>query len=282
MDYQPSRKALPPTVWEYLEAGLPIRAIARKLGLKHHQNLYPTLKRLEKEGKVRHLPHGWVVNYDYWKSERQSEGGKLLVMKGGWGAVGGKERGLWEAHKVSAFARIRRFGDWERVKAYCQGKAGNWVFRRGDVTLVLRKRTVQVVVHGLRGDGAGVVSRRALNVALPVLRLFEREFGFVFGVLEWQGGFHWALDKVVSKPILAVAPGLADSTHPEQVEIHFEEERRALQELLSGGLRADLNDLIREQRERIEALELLVREQAVVLSKVVELLKLERKGVGVT
>lgn len=265
--YHLEKKSLPPTILSLLEQGYGVRQIARKTGKTHPTILY-YLKKLEKQGDVVHIGKNWLVNYP------EINSGTVVVEKKGWGVPSGPDRGLWEAHKIEGLAFYRRVGNWERVKVYCEpsSKKGNWVLRRGDVTLVLRKRSVQVVVHGLQGDGAGVVFRRALNKALPVLRLVEREFGFKFGSLEWRAGLHWTLDKQVSSGLLRVAPQLADSSHPDRVELHFDEEKRALDELLTGLLKERVNTLI----NRVEALELVVREQAVVLNKLVEYL--EKRG----
>ena len=280
VSYHSSTGGLPPTVLFLLSQGFSIREIGRRIG-RSHVSVLNLLKKLREKGLVsRNDGH----KHGVWRLVTAQGLGMPFGSSGlGYGGLVAqnaripRESGLVEAHHVKARAFVRRKGSLEAVARVCSGSVGNWVFKRAGVTLVLHRRVLSVSVASVPGETLKEVQARSEMVVLPTLRLFERETGFRFRNLEWRGDFHWAFNKRVSRPLLEVMPGLADGSHPEQVELHDLRQVEAVKELINGSLRASFTSLIQEQQRRIEALELVVREQAVVLTQVRDLFKLLQK-----
>jgi len=280
VSYHSSTGGLPATVLFLLGQGDSIREIGRKTG-KSHVWILKILRDLREKGLVsRNDGHKRGV----WRLvTAQTLGMPFGSLGFGYGgetaqnAGFSRESGLVEAHHVKARALVKRKGDLGAVARICAGSVGNWVFKRAGVTLVLHRRVLSVSVACVPGETLKEVQKRGEMVVLPTLRLFERETGFRFRNLEWRGDFHWAFNKKVSQPLLGVMPELADSSHPEQVELHDFAQVEAVKELINGSLRASFTSLIQEQQRRIEALELVVREQAVVLTQVRDLFKLQKE-----
>lgn len=274
--YHPSGKYLPPTILKLLEQGFGRNEIARKLGVKPSSISYH-LEKLREKGLVLHEKRVWLYNYTAQNT------GTEVVERGGWGVASGKEKDVaissksienpvWEVHHVQGYAKFKREGNWGWVEKYCHpstSSKGNWVFRRGDVSLVFRRKSVQVTVHGLHGLSLGSLHKRAWERARSFLGLVERDSGFKFGVFSWRSDVHWTLNERLSQPLLAFKPSLADSSHPNQVELHEPKQVDALAQVLNGELLRRIDNL-----ERVNAeLQLVVRAQVVALERLVSKLE---------
>jgi len=245
----PHGRVSPATVLDYLEQGISAREIGRRIG-RTHRIVLKILEKLREKGLVLHGKRCWLVNY------------RLVTPEG---RVRLADTGVCEAHHVKAWARVKRKGDWVKVAQMCKGGVGNWVWKRAGVTFVLHKRVLSVSVACVPGETVKEIEKRAELVVLPSLRLFERETGFLFRGLEWRGGFHWAFNKRVSKPFLEVAPELADSSHPDQVEVRSQGEQERIRGLITGSLEGRLTSAI----QKIGELELVVRAQVRLMEKIV-------------
>lgn len=251
--------SLPPTILSLLGEGWGVRQIARKLGKAHTTILYH-LGKMQENGLILHEKGSWIVKYPL----PISKSGVVERIRSGVvvGSLLGSEShgngGVWEAHHVKFSARVRKRGSLEALGRVASGSVGNWVFKRAGVTLTLHRRVVQVAVATVPGETVKEVLKRAELVMMPTVRLFERETGFRFSAFEPQKGLHWVLRKELSAPFLRVVPELADSSHPEQVELHLEPEKSQIHALISGSL-----------LKRIEDLELVVKTQVLVIDRLV-------------
>ena len=260
-------KSLTASVVNLVCAGWSLRRIAKHLKLKSHQQVAYHRDKAVKQRILTHSPEGWVmVEYNHSIVPRVSTRCQKTRALGGAGVksvnarqcslVAGRGSGervdcpsyasarRWGKHAVSGVFPIRRVGDWKGVEALCDRvvliKPAQFVFKSGDVTLTVRKRSVKVNVYNLKGSKLDVVLEQAREVARVHLADFMVNFGFELGSGEFRASnADWVLSKELSKPFLRFKPDLSDASHPEQVEVD-QDAQAEIEGLLSGSLRKEI------------------------------------------
>jgi len=259
-------KSLTASVVNLVCAGWSLRRIAKHLKLKSHQQVAYHRDKAVKQRILRHShTAGWIAEYDAPFVSRASKGCQKLTALGGAGVktiarqcslVAGRGSGervdcpsyapvqRWGKHAVSGVFPIRRVGDWSKVESLCDRVVlitpAQFVFKSGDVTLTVRKRSVKVNVYNLRGSKLSVVLAEARVVAGVALADFMVSYGFELGPGEFRASnADWVLSKELSKPFLRFKPDLSDASHPEQVEVDVDAQVE-IESLLSGSLRKEI------------------------------------------
>jgi len=260
-------KSLTASVVNLVCAGWSLRRIQKYLKLKSHQQVAYHRDKAVKQRILTHSPEGWVlVENNHSIVSRASQGCQKNSALGGAGVksvntrqcslVAGRGSGervdcpsyspvqRWGKHAVSGVFPIRRVGDWKGVEALCDRvvllKPAQFVFKSGDVTLTVRKRSVKVNVYNLKGSKLSVVLEEARVVAGVALADFMVSYGFELGQGEFRASnADWVLSKELSKPFLRFKPDLADASHPEQVEVD-QDAQGEIESLLNGSLRREI------------------------------------------
>jgi len=234
-------KSLTASVVNLVCAGWSLRRIQKYLKLKSHQQVAYHRDKAVKQRILRHTPSGWVSGLVTSPIvSRASKGCQKTRALGG----AGVKTMRWGKHAVSGVFPIRRVGDWKGVEALCDRvvllKPAQFVFKSGDVTLTVRKRSVKVNVYNLKGSKLSVVLEEARVVAGVALADFMVSYGFELGQGEFRASnADWVLSKELSKPFLRFKPDLADASHPEQVEVD-QDAQGEIESLLNGSLRREI------------------------------------------